>query len=406
MDWTRPGDADYDDRRVVFNAMIDKRPRLIASCETPADVGLALDRARADGLAVAIRSGGHAVAGQSVNDDGLVIDVRPMKAITIDPVARTARVGAGCTWGEFDAAAQVYGLATTGGRVSTTGVSGLTLGGGSGWLEREHGLSCDNLLAVELVTADGRELRADEHTHSELLWACKGGGGNFGVVTATGVRPAPGRSDGVGRPPGVAGRPRTIDRSGLPRHGFRRTCRVRFRAGLVEWSAGAVHPCTSAGPAHRCRHRGLDRRPLNRSRRRPAAFAISSPRWIWSDQFPIRRCSRCWTIRPGCGSTGAATTTMRCLMMRSTSSSLRVPHVLLRSRSTSCSPGAARSVRSPRMPRRSAGAARRGSRILSRRGRTRQTTSSNINWVRDYRAEIAPYTNGGTYLNFIGDEGR
>ena len=184
MHWTRPGDAEYDDRRAVFNAMIDKRPRLIAACATPADVGLALDRARTDGLAVAIRSGGHAVAGQSVNDDGLVIDVRPMKTIAIDPVARTARVGAGCTWAEFDGAAQAHGLATTGGRVSTTGVSGLTLGGGSGWLERQHGLSCDNLLAVELVTADGRELRADERQHSELLWACKGGGGNFGVVTA------------------------------------------------------------------------------------------------------------------------------------------------------------------------------------------------------------------------------
>jgi FAD/FMN-containing dehydrogenase len=178
------GHADYDERRVVFNAMIDKRPRAIASCATPADVGLAFGRARADGLAVAIRSGGHAVARESVNDDGLVIDVRPMKTIAIDPAARRARVRAGCTWGEFDGAAQVYGLATTGGRVSTTGVSGLTLGGGSGWLERVHGLSCDNLLAVEMVTADGRELRADQHTNSELLWACKGGGGNFGVVTA------------------------------------------------------------------------------------------------------------------------------------------------------------------------------------------------------------------------------
>ena len=184
MQWIRPGDADYDDRRALFNAMIDKRPRVIAACSTPDDVRAALDRARVDGLTVAVRSGGHAVAGQSSNDDGLVIDVRPMKSLEIDPVARTARVGGGCTWGEFDAAAQVHGLATTGGRVSTTGVSGLTLGGGSGWLERKHGLSCDNLLAVELVTADGRVLRADDEHCPDLLWACKGGGGNFGVVTA------------------------------------------------------------------------------------------------------------------------------------------------------------------------------------------------------------------------------
>lgn len=182
--WCGPGAADYDERRALFNAMIDKRPRLIASCDGPADVKEALERAAQDDLRVAVRSGGHSVAGQSSNDDGLVIDVRPMKAIEIDPKGRRARVGGGCTWGEFDAAAQEFGLATTGGRVSSTGVAGLTLGGGSGWLERQHGLSCDNLLAVELVTADGHEIRADEHQHQDLLWASKGGGGNFGVVTA------------------------------------------------------------------------------------------------------------------------------------------------------------------------------------------------------------------------------
>ena len=182
--WIQPGDAEYDERRALFNAMIDKSPRFIAACEGPADVREALDRAARDRLPVAVRSGGHSVAGQSTNDDGLVIDVRPVKGIDIDPTARRARVGAGCTWAEFDAAAQEFGLATTGGRVSTTGVSGLTLGGGSGWLERQHGLSCDNLLAVELVTADGREIRADDTQHQDLLWASKGGGGNFGVVTA------------------------------------------------------------------------------------------------------------------------------------------------------------------------------------------------------------------------------
>lgn len=184
MKWIEPADAEYDEQRSLFNAMLDKRPRLIASCETPADVRAALERAQSDVLPVAVRSGGHSVAGASSNDDGLVIDVRPMKAIEIDQAARRARVGGGCTWAEFDAAAQEFGLATTGGRVSTTGVAGLTLGGGSGWLERQHGLSCDNLLAVELVTADGREIRADQTQHQDLLWASKGGGGNFGVVTA------------------------------------------------------------------------------------------------------------------------------------------------------------------------------------------------------------------------------
>ncbi len=184
MKWISSAEAEYDEQRELFNAMIDKRPRLIAACESPADVKAALDRAKADVLDVAVRSGGHSVAGASSNDDGLVIDVRPMKAIEIDATARRARVGGGCTWAEFDTAAQEHGLATTGGRVSTTGVSGLTISGGSGWLERRYGLSCDNLLAVELVTADGREIRADDTQHQDLLWASKGGGGNFGVVTA------------------------------------------------------------------------------------------------------------------------------------------------------------------------------------------------------------------------------
>ncbi len=184
MKWIEPADAEYDEQRSLFNAMIDKRPRLIAACESAADVRSALERAQNDQLMVAVRSGGHSVAGVSSNDDGVVIDVRPMKSIEIDQAARRARVGGGCTWAEFDAAAQAFGLATTGGRVSTTGVAGLSLGGGSGWLERRHGLSCDNLLAIELVTADGREIRADETQHQDLLWASKGGGGNFGVVTA------------------------------------------------------------------------------------------------------------------------------------------------------------------------------------------------------------------------------
>jgi FAD/FMN-containing dehydrogenase len=184
MEWITPEDATYDEHRVLFNAMIDKRPRVIAACTDAGDIRAALDRAHAEQLPVAVRSGGHSVAGQSTNDDGLVIDVRPMRGIEIDPAERRARVGGGCTWGDFDAAAQLHGLATTGGRVSTTGVTGLTLGGGSGWLERQHGLACDNLLAVELVTADGREVRADETQNQDLLWASKGGGGNFGVVTA------------------------------------------------------------------------------------------------------------------------------------------------------------------------------------------------------------------------------
>ena len=184
MHWTKPGDLDYDERRALFNAMVDKRPRLIAACENPGDVAQALERARADHLDVAVRAGGHSVAGMSTNDDGLVVDVRPMRNIEVDPRTRRAHVGAGVTWRELDAATQEHGLATTGGRVSSTGVAGFTLGGGSGWLERSYGLACDNLAGVDMVTADGREVHVDEEHHPELLWAMRGGGGNFGVVTA------------------------------------------------------------------------------------------------------------------------------------------------------------------------------------------------------------------------------
>ncbi len=164
--------------------MIDKRPSVIAKCSSSADVSEALSCARTNNLEVAVRAGGHSVAGFSVNDGGIVIDVRNMTKIDVDPARQTVRVGAGATWGEFDHATQAHGLATTGGRVSTTGVAGLTLGGGSGWLERNYGLACDNLISVELVTADGREVTASADENPELFWALHGGGGNFGIATS------------------------------------------------------------------------------------------------------------------------------------------------------------------------------------------------------------------------------
>ena len=180
----RPGDPAYEDACTLFNAMVETRPALVAECAGADDVRASLAYARTNGLPVAVRAGGHSVTGRSLVEDGLVLDVRPMNRVIVDPVRRVVRAEGGATWADVDRATQPHGLATTGGRVSSTGVVGLTLGGGSGWLERRDGLACDNLQAVELVTADGSRVRADADDHADLLWAMRGGGANFGVVTA------------------------------------------------------------------------------------------------------------------------------------------------------------------------------------------------------------------------------
>jgi hypothetical protein len=181
----QPGDAAYDEARKVFNGMYhERRPALIARCTGVADVIAALQFARDKELAVAVRGGGHSVPGYSVCDDGIVIDLRGMKGIYVDPKARTARAQGGVTWGEFDRETQAFGLATTGGRITTTGIGGLTLGSGSGWLERTFGLVVDNLLSVQMVTADGRVVTASEDENEDLFWGIRGGGGNFGIVTS------------------------------------------------------------------------------------------------------------------------------------------------------------------------------------------------------------------------------
>jgi FAD/FMN-containing dehydrogenase len=183
-----PDDPDYDDARKLFNGMIDRRPALIARCTCAKDVVSVVNLAREQQLPLAVHGGGHGVTGAAMCDAGVVIDLRGMKRIEIDGDARVARADAGLTWGEFDAATQQHGLATTGGRVSTTGVSGLALGSGSGWLERKFALVCDNLVEVELVTADGRIVTASESENPDLFWGVRGGGGNFGVVTSFRLR--------------------------------------------------------------------------------------------------------------------------------------------------------------------------------------------------------------------------
>jgi FAD/FMN-containing dehydrogenase len=179
-----PGDDGYDEARHVYNAMIDRRPAVIVRCGNAADVRAAVDFARENGLALAVRGGGHSVPGFGTVDDGVVADLSGMRAVTVDPAKRTARAEGGATWGDFNEATAAFGLATTGGIVSTTGVAGLTLGGGIGYLARGFGLSCDNLISAEIVTADGKMVSASEDDHADLFWAIRGGGGNFGVATA------------------------------------------------------------------------------------------------------------------------------------------------------------------------------------------------------------------------------
>ncbi len=180
----QPSDAGYDDARRVHNGLIDKHPAVVARCRGVADVIDAVRLAKTLHLDVAVRGGGHNVAGRATIDDGVMIDLSLMKGIHVDPVARTARAQGGVLWKEFNRETQLHGLATTGGVVGTTGIAGLTLGGGLGWLMTKHGLALDNLRSAELVMADGRVLRASQTENPDLFWAIRGGGGNFGIATS------------------------------------------------------------------------------------------------------------------------------------------------------------------------------------------------------------------------------
>ncbi len=180
----RPGDAGYDGARRIWNAMVDKRPALIARCSGTADVINSVNFARENGLLISVRGGGHNFPGNSVCNDGLMIDLSQMTGVRVDPAAKTVRAQGGAKWGAFDHETQAFGLAAPGGTDADTGIAGLTLGGGIGWLSGNYGLSCDNLISADVITADGRSLTASADENPDLLWGLRGGGGNFGVVTS------------------------------------------------------------------------------------------------------------------------------------------------------------------------------------------------------------------------------
>src|SRR5581483_7054912 len=184
----RPGDPGYDRARRVWNGMFDRRPAAIARVQGAVDVVAVVDHARETGSELAVRGGGHSSAGYSTVDGGIVLDLSRMTGVWVDPQARVARAQAGALWGDVDRETQAYGLAVPGGQISHTGIAGLTLGGGVGWLSRRHGLTIDNLVSAEVVTADGRLVTASATEHPDLFWALRGGSGNFGVVVSFAYR--------------------------------------------------------------------------------------------------------------------------------------------------------------------------------------------------------------------------
>lgn len=230
----QPQDPGYDLARRVHNGLIDRRPALIARCGGKADIVDAVKLAQEHGLEVAVRGGGHNVAGRCTTDSGLMIDLAAMTGIRVDQQSRTAHAQGGVTWGLFNRETQLHGLATTGGVISTTGIAGLSLGGGVGWLMSRHGLSIDNLLSVDLVLADGRAVTASAQENPDLFWAVRGGGGNFGVASSL-VPPASGRPDDYRRRHRLPIQPGMGCAAQIPRH-------HRLTAGRAD-GGGRADPC-------------------------------------------------------------------------------------------------------------------------------------------------------------------
>ncbi len=289
-----PGDEGYDEARSIWNGAIDRRPGLVARCSDADDVVSAVRFAREHDLRMSVRGGGHGVGGLALCDDGLVVDLSEMKGVRVDPDAGLAEVGAGVTLGELDRATQAFGLAVPAGIVTHTGVAGLTLGGGIGWLTRKHGLTIDNLVGADVVTADGELVAASEDDHADLFWGLRGGGGNFGVVTSFRFRAHPDRPDRARGADALPARTWPRGHGDLPDVGGRGARRAHDGPERPPRAAGAVDTRTAA------RRPGLDRRRVlvrsdsttgRRSSRRCGRSGRSSTSARRSRGSSTRRCS-------------------------------------------------------------------------------------------------------------------
>ncbi len=283
-----PGDADYDDARAVHNGMIDKKPAAVVRVSQVADVIACVNFARDNALDLAVRGGGHSAPGFGTWDDALVIDFVNSRGVRVDPARRTARSEAGATWADFNHATHAFGLATPGGIVGTTGVAGLTLGGGIGYLARKYGLSCDNLISADVVTADGKFLTASENENDDLFWALRGGGGNFGVVTSLEYRLHPVDMVHVGIVVYPLEHAETVSRF-YRDHLASAPEELGAFLAFAPGPSGAVPARGVAREAGLCGGRDVDRRPGRRARPAGSHSSTSHP-WLvpWWDRCPTR----------------------------------------------------------------------------------------------------------------------